>query len=379
MGHSAGSVAGLHGYRSLLPTERRDALRENNLRLILLTGEPLRWQLIRQWRQTGHNARLFNLYSQTETAGTVCAFEIQHIDGKDSDWVPLGFPLKHCQIQLGREQTAKEPREICVSGSRLASGYLGDPQLTSERFALEPFQHKGFFHTRDLGYLDDDGALRYAGRSDLLVKIRGQRVELGEVEAALRSHPAVALAAVACRTHDDGQLTLTAYIVPADEAAPPSLHELTGYLRVRVSEAALPARVVILQSLPMTASGKLDRGVLPAQDPFTPTFDAAESDEALDEVSEVVRGIFRNALELSRIDRLESFFDLGGNSLMATRVVSTVRAQFGVEVSMQNFFDDPTVTGMARAVTSELIKQIESLSDGEADKLMQEAGSARTD
>jgi len=365
----------------LLPPKRREALLlESDLRLVLLTGEPLRWKLARQWREECPQARVFNLYSQTELAGTACAFEIKTIGEVSEDWVPLGFPLKHCEVELRGESPNQQRGEICIKGPRLASGYLQNPQLTSERFALRPFQHEGVFCTGDLGYIHADGVLRYAGRLDLIVKIRGQRVELSEIETALRSHSAVLVAAVDCQMRHDGELSLTAYVVPTDETKPPTTQELTVYLRGRLSDAALPARIAIVQSLPMTASGKLDRGALTAQN--LPSFEAVapdESSEDLDEVAKVIREIFCAALESSHVGSRDRFFDLGGNSLMATRVVASVRARFGVDLLMQIFFDDPTVAGLARAVTGELIKQIENLSDSEINDLTQDADSVEAD
>lgn len=354
----------------LLPEAGRRALLQHQVRMILLTGESLRWKTARQWRSlAGPSARIFNLYSQTETAGTACAYELPMEHGEDAATVPLGFPLAHCEVSLLRaEDDPADVGEICVSGPRLALGYLGEPERTAERFVLTPFQHEGTYRTGDQARRREDGALEFAGRLDLRLKIRGQRVELGEIESALRLHPSVADSAVGSFTGADGALRLVACVVPRPDHVMPEAGALLEHLRAHVTEAALPARFITLAALPRTASGKLDRAALPAPeqvDHGPPGDDAG--------VLSSVRQIFLESLELARLGDEDNFFEHGGNSLMATRVVSALSARFAVDLAMPAFFDNPTIQGVTLAIHDTMLREIEAMSDEEAGKLLGEA------
>ena len=354
----------------LMSVEKRSELLGHSLRMVLLTGESLLWKTPKHWKRLGGRVeRIFNLYSQTETAGTVCAYELTDLSGDDAEVVPLGEPLAHCQVSLkdsGEEDG--EGGEICVSGARLASGYLGNPDLTAERFMLTPFEHAGVYRTGDRGRIRADGVLEFAGRSDLRVKIRGQRVEIGEVEAALAMHPRVREAAVSTFMSDDGSLGLAAYVVHDSGSVPPTTGDLPDHLRGKIAAAALPARFMILKSLPRTSSGKLNRPALPL-----PERQIIASTEHEETISGLVRHIFQEALEIANFKEDDNFFELGGNSLMATRVVTAIRERLGVRLPMPAFFDHPTIQGVATAVGEEILGELETLSEREAGQLLGEA------
>ena len=354
----------------MMSIDKRSSLLGNPLRMMLLTGETLLWKTPKLWRSLGGVIdRIFNLYSQTETAGTVCAYEITELTGDDDEAVPLGVPLAHCQVTLKDSGEDNEAGgEICVGGPRLASGYLGNPDLTAERFVLTAFQHGGVYRTGDLGRMRADGVFEFAGRSDLRVKIRGQRVEIGEVEAALAMHPRIREAAVSTFVSDGGSLGLIAYVVPDSDSAPPTTGDLLDYLRGKVADAALPARFLILETLPRTGSGKLNRSALPM--PERQWIAPHEHEET---VSGLVRQIFQQALETAHVNGEDNFFELGGNSLMATRVVSAIRERLGVKLPMGAFFDHPTILGVSEAVSEEMLRELEALSEGEAGQLLREA------
>jgi amino acid adenylation domain-containing protein len=358
---------------ALLPTADRTELLSNKLHLILTTGEPLSWNIPYRWRvDLGHCARVINLYSQTETAGTICLYRLPDAICDQPGYVPLGHPLPFVDIHLLddnlRPVATGEVGEICVGGGRLASGYVGQAELTTERFALQPFQHEGFYRTGDLARQRSDGTIEFAGRNDHLVKIRGQRVELGEVEAALRNLPEVEDAAVSIFTGETGPAQLVAYLV-ARKAAVIRTVEIIPQLRKVLHDAALPAKFVTLDKLPRNAAGKLDRPALPTPESHDVSRSAEEPDSPHTLVGRVEQ-IFAQALSMGRVGHDENFFDLGGNSLLATVLITRLRMAFGVPFPIPRFFNDPTVTGVRVAIEEMLLDEVEALSDEEAARLL---------
>jgi amino acid adenylation domain-containing protein len=359
----------------LMPQAERAELLDNRLRLVLTTGEPLRWLTPDAWRnRLGQSSRMANLFSQTETAGTTCAFEIAEIEGADDEVVPLGHALAdtavHVLDETGKPVPAGETGEICASGPRLAMGYVGLPELTSERFPLVPFRHEGFHRTGDLGRLDERGRLLFVGRSDLRVKIRGQRVEIEEVERALETCPGIDSALVVCRDSGTHAASLVAYVVPDRSDAPPGKPSILAHLRRTISDVAVPSAVLFLDQLPRNAAGKVDRAAL-----ALPPVASRDSVGADVPVVSVVRRLFLEALdslEVGHLDDDQNFFDAGGNSLMATRVVARLRQQFGVDLPMRRFFDAPSVAEVSKVVEELLIRQIEALSEDETVRLLEE-------
>jgi amino acid adenylation domain-containing protein len=356
----------------LPPAERRELL-DNRLRIVTATGERLRWQAPDAWRnRLGQSSRMVNLYSQTETAGTTCAFEITRIEGADDEVVPLGSALADVTIEILDDKTrqpvgAGEIGEICVRGPRLAAGYVAQPELTAERFPLAPFRHEGFFRTGDLGRFDEQGRLRFAGRGDLRVKIRGQTVDTEAVEQALETCPGIAAAAVVCRESVDHIASLVAFVVPREGREPPSTPSIVAHLRRILPDAAVPSPILFLDELPRNAAGKVDRASLPS-----PPAGPAEAIDEADPVLAVVRKLFLEVLETGALDDEQNFFDAGGNSLMATRVVARLRRQFAIDLPLKRFFDAPSVAGVSKVVEDLLIGEIEALTEDEAARLLED-------
>jgi amino acid adenylation domain-containing protein len=351
----------------LLQGDAAFAVRNDRLRLIVTTGEALPWELPFRWQQElGHPARMMNLYSQTETAGTVCCHEIPSEVRERTGFVPLGQPLAFTQVTLvderGKTVADGEVGELCVTGSRLASGYVGDGALTAQRFQHTPFQHDGFYRTGDLARRNADGVLEFVGRRDRRVKIRGQRVVLDEVEVALRSIRSVKDSVVVVDEGETANARLLAYVVTDGEC---SGNEILPQLRSMLSDAALPAAVLPITAVPRNAAGKVDRAALPTlQEGRCAAIDDANG------LCNRVAHFFAEALDLKRVDTADSFFDLGGNSLLATTLITRLRMTFGVPLPISRFFAEPTAAAVAAAIEDLLLQEIEQLSEEEAARLL---------
>lgn len=340
--------------------EGRERLLANRLRSILLTGEPLKWRTPRMWREMGGRGEVFNLYSQSEAAGTVAAYQLPRELGPDHDVVPVGRPLSDCEILFEPDEATGE-QEICVSSPRLASGYIGDPEATIDEFPNRPFHERGYRKTGDTGHLTPEGLLSVSGRLSLVTKIRGQQVNLAAIERVISARPKIAAAAVACHDWQNSR-QLVAYVVSGgDDAA------LEEDLRQAVLEAlgpaAVPTLVMFVQHLPLNRSNKLDRSRLPVPAAWTASEEALPNGDADPQVRASIRDLvselFCRTLSRSTIGTGKNFFALGGNSLMATRIVAQIRKAFAIEFPMKTFFDTPTVEGVSDAIERLLLQELE--------------------
>ncbi|MEO6083735.1 MAG: amino acid adenylation domain-containing protein [Umezawaea sp.] len=265
------------------------------------------------------------------------------ITAADSVVVPIGTPMGNTAVHVLDPALRLVPPgvvgEVYVGGLGLAEGYLGRARLTAERFVASPFGvGERLYRTGDLARWNSRGALEFVGRADDQVKIRGFRVEPGEVEAALAAHPAVTRAAVVVRPDPSGQKRLVAYAVASADAA-----ELAGHLEAVLPSHLVPAAVLVLDAMPLTANGKLDRAALPE-----PDFAAAAGGRAPRTArEEILCGLFAEVLGLPAVGADDSFFALGGHSLLATRLVSRVRSAFDAEVSIRAVFEAPTPARLA--------------------------------
>jgi acyl carrier protein len=253
--------------------------------------------------------------------------------------------------------------ELYVGGAGVARGYLGRAALTAERFVPDPFLAEGgarMYRTGDLGRWRVDGALEFLGRTDFQVKIRGFRIEPGEIEAALREHEGVHECAVLAR-EDAGDKRLVAYVVGDVET-----EALRAHVRRSLPEYMVPAAFVPLEALPLTPNGKLDRKALPAPD-FAPAAERYVAPRTA--VEEVLAEIWAEVLRLERVGVHDSFFDLGGHSLLIIRLLADIRATFDLEISIRTVFSKPTLEAMAGEIERRIYEDVATMSDFEVEQL----------
>ena len=352
------------------------------LRHLLTGGETLDPSAARRALEAGAPRRLLNMYGPAESTTYATWHAVGRVE-PDAPSVPIGRAVAATRLYVLDAHLRPVPvgvaGELFIGGAGLARGYLGKPELTAERFVADPFSgHPGarLYRTGDRVRWREGGALEFLGRVDQQVKVRGFRVEPGEIETALRAHPAVADAAVALREDRPGDRYLAAYVVGA-EGAEPDTAALRAWLAARLPAYMVPGAIVPLAALPQTPGGKLDRRALPAphaaggEDGYVPP--ATETEEA-------VAAIWREVLGAERVGARDNFFDLGGHSLRATRIVSRVEAALGVRIPVSTVFDRPTVADMARLVDvrraaadpDRLLDWLETLSEEEAERLLAE-------
>ena len=320
-----------------------DALPE--LRTIVAGGEVCPAEQVRRW---GEGRRFFNGYGATEASIRMTS-SAYTAEGGDP---PIGQPVANTQLYVLDAQMepapAGVPGELYIGGVGVVRGYLGRPDLSAERFVPDP--HRGvpgarLYRTGDVGRRRPDGEVEFLGRRDFQVKVRGYRVELGEIEAVLRAHAGVREALVLLREDVPGQARLVAYVA-GEEGAEPAAAELRAHVAAQVPEYMVPVSYVVLERLPVTANGKIDRRALPA--PERPAEDGFVALRTVTE--ELLAGIWAEVLRVERVGAAENFFEMGGHSLLATQVVSRARQAFGVEVPLRALFDAPTVAGLAARI-----------------------------
>jgi acyl carrier protein len=230
----------------------------------------------------------------------------------------------------------------------LGRGYLNRPELTAEKFVPHPFGVDAgarLYKTGDLARYLADGNIEFLGRADHQVKLRGFRIELDEIESVLRQHDFVRDSAVITREDDSGDKRLVAYIIARQETEG-IINELRAYLKERLPEYMVPSAFVLLEKLPLTSSGKLDRAALPDPEVSRPEIDSLFL-EPRSEVEQKIAAIWREALQLEKVGVNDSFFDLGGHSLLMVRVHGLLRASFGRSIPLVELFAHPTISSMA--------------------------------
>jgi acyl-coenzyme A synthetase/AMP-(fatty) acid ligase/acyl carrier protein len=332
----------------------------------LTGGEALPERLARELRP--RVSRLFNVYGPTETTiwSTLAEIPVQ------VRAVTIGSAIANTQLYVLdgalRPVPVGVPGELLIGGDGVAWGYLGRPALTAERFVPDPFGPPGarLYRTGDRVRWLRDGGLEFLGRVDAQVKIRGYRIELGEIEARLGEHPAVQQAAVVVDGDGDTARLVGYASLTAPEAATP--RELRAHLAETLPAYMVPAQVVLLDALPLSTAGKLDRRRLPR--PEAGDIEVREYVAPRTDVEEIIADTWAATLNRDRVGALDDFFDIGGHSLLATRVVARLGAALAIEIPIRTLFLHSTVEAFADAIEALLVADVESLSDDEVARLL---------
>jgi amino acid adenylation domain-containing protein len=316
------------------------------LRLVCSAGEPLPSALCEQLLDV-LDVEVYNTYGPTECSIDSTAWRYER--GGPEGIVSIGVPLPNLEVFVvdSDDQLVPVgvPGELCVAGAGLARGYLGRGDLTAERFTPHPFARNGerWYRTGDLARWRADGTLEFAGRLDAQVKVRGVRVEPGEIEAVLRSHPSVEAALVTTYRSATGDLELVAYLVPGQPA------ELRDYLETRLPAAMIPSSFVVLGEFPLLPNGKIDRSKLPQPDGSDRDEEPGHIEPRTD-AERAVATIIGELIGIERVGAGDDFFALGGHSLLAIRLAHRLRRTFGLEVTAAALFEGRTVEKIAALV-----------------------------
>ncbi|HSU16452.1 amino acid adenylation domain-containing protein [Longimicrobium sp.] len=341
----------------MVPSIAAELLRERRfpatLRTLMIGGEPVPPALARDLYGAGTLQRVVNVYGPTEDTTYSTAWEVP----RDVRRMAIGAPLANGRAYVldaaMRPAAIGVPGEIWLGGAGVARGYAGRPALTAESFVPDPCGAPGsrMYRTLDAGRWLEDGTIEHLGRRDAQVKVRGVRIETGEVETALAAHPAVAGAAVDARGAMEAR-RLVAWLVSRDGEARPTSAELRQHLRGRLPDAMVPAAFAWVDALPRTSSGKTDRRALP--DP--PADEAAATGRATQPRSPIeakLAAIWAEVLGLERVGIHDDFFDLGGHSIIAARLAARVRAELGRELPLAAILRAPTVARLAGVLAGE--------------------------
>ncbi|HUC56860.1 MAG TPA: amino acid adenylation domain-containing protein [Streptosporangiaceae bacterium] len=320
-----------------------------DLRVLMCGGEELPGELVGRWLRPG--LKFVNDYGPTETAITaVCAELHDAVPAGQSP--PLGHPIPNCRAYVLDHRLRPVPAgvtgELHLSGAGVARGYLGRPGMTSARFIADPFRPGGrLYKTGDLCRRRADGSIVYLGRADHQVKLRGLRVEPGEIEAALRTHPSVAQAVVIVTSAPGGDKQLTAYLHAPPGLELPAGPELRGYLSARLPSYMVPARFVAIGEFPLNSSGKIDRNMLPEPEPEPALAEASPGESRGGGTAALLGALFGEVLHREPAGPDEGFFDLGGNSLQVMRLVDLIARRASAEVSPSAVLLHPTPRELA--------------------------------
>lgn len=362
----------------------------HTLRLVIIGGDAILPEHLHAWYQTGlSHVRLLNAYGPTEATITASTYEIPWAmdEEEHKKRIPIGKPLSNRKFYILDPQKNPAPigvaGELFIGGDYLAEGYLNEPLLTKERFVKDPFSESEtglMYKTGDLARFLESGDVEFLGRIDSQVKIRGFRIELEEIESVLNSHPSVetAVVIVSSDQSEAGQpqeKRLVAMIKPHKNARITSQSDLWNWLKNRVPVYMVPSSIVLLDSIPLTPSGKVDRRKLS----HFPMADLERIEQRGEYVAprtpvekEIVE-IWQEVLKVDPVGIRDNFFELGGHSLVATQVISRIRERYRVDLPLRRLFEAPTVEALATEIAKSLVeKELEVSGEEDIEKLLAE-------
>ncbi|MDY6988813.1 MAG: amino acid adenylation domain-containing protein [Thermodesulfobacteriota bacterium] len=321
--------------------EGRDPAALSSLRVLLIGGEPLSKDLFDRLRPLFSTVEVINVYGPTETTIWSTCKKLNHGE------LNIGSPLMNESVFILSRDMKLVPigvtGEICIGGHGLARGYYNRPELTAEKFFTPPFSDAPIYRTGDLGRWLADGNIECLGRNDDQVKIRGYRVELGEIAHCLKNHPDIDDAVVVAKAVDPFTQELAAYLITSKK---PGVSLLRPYLAERLPDYMVPSHFVRLEAFPFTPSGKIDKGALP--DPVDLGLGPDTAYVApRNDLEEKLAEIWRRVLRKDAVGMDDDFFELGGHSLKATRIVSAIHKELGIEIGLRDVFRSPTISGLS--------------------------------
>ncbi|MGV3610689.1 MAG: amino acid adenylation domain-containing protein [Fluviicola sp.] len=360
-------------FRSLsLLNNKRFGEIDLSVRYVVFGGEALMPEILEPWKKAYPQCKLINMYGITETTVHVTYKQITEDEIKANKSI-IGDPIPtlSCYVldQDLKPVTMGVVGELCVGGAGVARGYHNRPELTAEKFVDNPFRsNEKLYRSGDFARILSNGEIEYIGRKDEQVKIRGHRIEIGEIEAALLKLPEINDAVVLAKKNAQGEYELSAYII-SDNPGTFSMSDLRLKLQKYLPAYMVPGYCIELTEFPITSNGKLDKDALPSlTDVSSPSTEYVAPGN---NVEEIVVKIWEEILEISPIGIRDNFFDLGGHSLKATRVLSKIQLEFGVKIDLKNLFIDPTVEHLANYIETVLwIENDSNVNDVEQDQIV---------
>jgi aryl carrier-like protein len=325
----------------------------NPIQKLMLGGEELPTALATQLNEA-ITGELHNMYGPTETT----VWSTTHHVGETAGSIPIGRPIANTEIYILDEDLhpvpINVPGELFIGGHGVVRGYLNRPDLSAEKFIPNPFGKRlgaRMYRTGDVARYRSGGEIEFLGRADHQVKIRGYRIELGEVEAVLTHFPGVRESVVIARTDEQGDKRLVAYVVP-EQPTVLSIGELRSFVRENLPEYMVPAAFIVLDAIPLTPNGKIDRRALPA-------FETVRRELEVDyvapetEAEQTIARIWQEVLHVEKAGIHDNFFDLGGNSLLLVRVHSKLRSASNRDISLIEMFRHPTIAMLSKLLSRE--------------------------
>lgn len=347
----------------------------DNLKLVIAGGSEMRTDLLNSWNKIcKEQINLINAYGPTETIITSSIFKTREksID-QNTLHTPIGRSIGDREVYVidknGKILPPNIPGELCFGSDLLARGYQNNPSLTAEKFIPDNFSNwegSRLYLTGDLVRYDENGLIEYLGRIDNQVKIRGYRIELGEIEKVLLKHPDVSDAVVIVNSVNEEDKSIIAYIVSRNEKK--LENDLIEYCKEKLPRYMIPSHIITIERIPLTTNGKLERTKLPKPSDMS-SLKKSDYIAPRSGLESEIANIVGQILEVEKVGVKDNFFELGGHSILAIKVVSKLRENFGVELQLKNLFENPTVEGLSSAI---IIEQSKLIDDEELDSLFEQ-------